>query len=110
MTIAGETIKFLLKMFWMITALCLIYKIVIGIMAADTHTCTDTQMITKLEPLLAKKYGFKYLITGDKGTKVLSSGFMSEEETLALKVGDKHCFKETHNFNWNKFLESFTKL
>lgn len=38
------------------------------------------------------------------------SNNMAEEDILKLKVGDKYCFKETTNFNWNKLLESIAKL
>lgn len=102
-------IKFLLKMFYFVAMLYLICRTVNGIVISTEHSCTDSQTITKLEPLYARKI-FKYLITGDKGTKVLTPNNMAEEDILKLKVGDKYCFKETINFNWDRFLESFTKL
>lgn len=102
-------IKFLLKMFYFVAIFYLICRTVNGVVISTEHNCTDTQTITKLEPMFARRK-FKYLITGDKGTKTLSSDFASEADTLKLKVGDKYCFKETTNFNWNKLLESIAKL
>ena len=102
-------IKFLLKMFYYVAILYFACKIISGVVISTEHNCTDSQTITKLEPMFARRK-FRYLITGDKGTKTLSSDFASEGDTLKLKVGDQYCFKETINFNWNKFLESFTKL
>ncbi len=102
-------IKFLLKMFYFVAIFYLICRTVNGIVVSTEHSCTDSQTITKLEPMFARRK-FKYLITGDKGTKTLSSDFASEGDTLKLKVGDQYCFKETINFNWDRFLESFTKL
>ena len=102
-------IKFLLKMFYFVAIFYLICRTVNGVVISTEHNCTDTQTITKLEPLYARRV-FKYLITGDKGTKVLTPNNMAEEDILKLKVGDKYCFKETTNFNWNKLLESIAKL
>lgn len=101
--------KFLFKTFCFVVMLCFIYKTINGIVISTEHNCTDSQTITKLEPMFARRK-FRYLITGDKGTKVLTPNNMAEEDILKLKVGDKYCFKETINFNWNKFFESFTKL
>nr|DAU48513.1 MAG TPA: hypothetical protein [Caudoviricetes sp.] len=102
-------IKFLLKMFYYVAMFYFICKTLNGIAMFTEHSCTDTQTITKLEPMFARRK-FKYLITGDKGTKTLSSDFASEGDTLKLKVGDQYCFKDVYSFNWNKFFESFTKL
>jgi len=102
-------IKFLLKMFYYVAMLYFACKIISGVVISTEHGCTDSQTITKLEPMFAKRK-FKYLITGDKGTKALSSDYMSEGDTLKLRVGDQYCFKRTTSFNWNKFFESFTKL
>lgn len=101
--------KFLFKTFCFVVMLCFIYKTVNSVVVSTEHSCTDSQTITKLEPLYARKI-FKYLVTGDKGTKALTSNNMAEEDVLKLKVGDQYCFKETINFNWDRFLESFTKL
>lgn len=101
--------KFLFKTFCFAVMLCFIYKTVDSVVVSTEHSCTDSQTITKLEPLYARKI-FKYLVTGDKGTKALTSNNMAEEDVLKLKVGDQYCFKEIINFNWGKFLESFTKL
>lgn len=102
-------IKFLLKMFYFVAIFYLICRTVNGVVISTEHSCTDSQTITKLEPLYARRV-FKYLITGDKGAKALTSSNMAEEDILKLKVGDKYCFKETYTFHWNKFWESFTKL
>ena len=96
-------------MFYFVAMFYFICKTVNGVVISTEHSCTDNQTITKLEPLYARKT-FKYLITGDKGTKVLSSGWMYEEDVLKLRVGDQYCFKRTTSFNWNKFLENYTKL
>lgn len=102
-------IKFLLKMFYYVAILYFVCKIISGVSMSIEYNCTDTQTIMKLEPMFARRK-FRYLITGDKGTKALSSDYMSEGDTLKLRVGDQYCFKRTTSFNWNKFLESFTKL
>lgn len=101
--------KFLFKTFCVVLVLGILCKAAVASREASSTNCADSQIITKLEPLYARKI-FKYLVTGDKGTKALTPNNMFEEEILKLKVGDKYCFKETINFNWNKFLESFTKL
>ena len=101
--------KSLFKTFCFVVILCFIYKMTNSVVISVERNCTDSQTMTKLEPLYARRV-FKYLITGDKGAKALTPNNMAEEDILKLKVGDQYCFKETTNFNWNKFLESFTKL
>ena len=101
--------KFLFKTFCFVVMLCFIYKTINGIVISTEYNCTDTQTITKLEPLYAKAT-FKYLVTGDKGAKALTPNRILEEDILKLKVGGKYCFEQTYTFHWNKFLENFTKL
>lgn len=101
--------KSLFKTFCFVVALCFIYKIINGVATSTEYNCTDSQTITKLEPLYARKI-FKYLVTGDKGTKALTPNNMREEDILKFKVGDQYCFASAVSFNWNKFFESLTKL
>ena len=71
--------KFLFKTFCLVLVLGVICKALVASREASSIACADSQIITKLEPMFARKE-FRYLITGDKGTKALSN-YMSEEET-----------------------------